>query len=142
MKGHLLNHNLDGPGNLWENLAPITQDANNRGGASMLHAFENDVKAAVDAGGSVRNFVVTMEYGRGNRGAALRDIDAELAAARGSRRSQLQAVREVVEEEQHIPSRIRCRAEILAANGRRTTNRNVSVPNPITTDWRRYTVQP
>ncbi|HSV68970.1 MAG TPA: DUF4157 domain-containing protein, partial [Methylibium sp.] len=142
VKGHLLNHNLDGPGNLWENLAPITQDANNRGGSSMLHAFETGVKNAVDGGGSARNLVVTMAYGRGNRGAALRDIDGELAGARGARRRELEAMRGVVEEEQHIPSSVSCRAEILDRGGRRTSRLNVTVPNTITTQWRNYTVEP
>ena len=142
VKGHLLNHNLDGPGNLWENLAPITQDANNRGAGSMLHGFESAVKTAVDAGGSARDFVVTMAYGRGNRGAALRDIDIDLAAATGARRRELEAVRGVVEEEQHIPSSVSCRADVLDAAGRRTSQLNVTVPNTITTAWRRYTVEP
>ncbi|WP_457325833.1 hypothetical protein, partial [Roseateles sp. P5_E11] len=142
VKGHLLNHNLDGPGNIWENLGPITQDANNRGGASMLHAFETDVKTAVDGGGSARNFNVTMNYGRGNRGAALNEINAELATAGASRRRELEAVRGVVEEEQYIPSTITCRAEILNASGRRTSNLNISVANTITTRWRNYTVEP
>ncbi|WP_457394829.1 eCIS core domain-containing protein [Roseateles sp. P5_E1] len=142
VKGHLLNHNLDGPGNIWENLGPITQDANNRGGASMLHAFETDVKTAVDGGGSARNFNVTMNYGRGNRGAALNEINAELATASASRRRELEAVRGVVEEEQYIPSTITCRAEILNASGRRTSNLNISVANTITTRWRNYTVEP
>lgn len=142
VKGHLLNHNLDGPGNLWENLAPITQDANNRGGGSMLHAFETAVKTAVDNRGSVRNFAVTMAYGRGNRGAALRDIDGELAGARGARRRELEAVRGVVDEEQHIPSSVSCRAEILGRNGQRTSRLNVTVANTITTQWRNYTVEP
>lgn len=142
VKGHLLNHNLDGPGNLWENLAPITQEANNRGGGSMLNRFETAVKTAVDNGGSARDFVVTMNYGRGNRGAAMRDIDTELGAARGPRRRELEAIRGVVDEEQYIPSTISCRAEILDATGQRTGRLNVTVRNDITTQWRNYTVVP
>lgn len=142
IKGHLLNHNLDGPGNIWENLAPITQDANNRGGASMLHRFENAVKTAVDGGGSARNFRVTMEYGRGDRNAALREIDDEVAAARGNRRRELETIRGVVDEEQYIPSRIHCRAEILNGSGRRVSNLDVPVANTITMRWRNYTVEP
>ncbi|MCP4289272.1 MAG: hypothetical protein GY792_33435, partial [Gammaproteobacteria bacterium] len=44
VRGHLLNHNLGGPGNTWANLTPLTQKANQDHHAD----FESRVKRAVN----------------------------------------------------------------------------------------------
>lgn len=151
IRGHLLNHNLDGPGNMWENLAPITQTANNRGSRSMLHAFENPVKNTVDergAGGSqgqATNFDVRANYAGVNRSSHLGAIDAELARPSPARPAEeLRKIREIVTEEQFLPESVTCSADLIHADGRRQELRNIVVPNtssPNWTDnWRNYTL--
>lgn len=144
IRGHLLNHNLGGPGNMWENLAPITQTANNRGGNSMLNAFEDPVKTVVDAGGRAANFDVQADYAANNRGSDLSAIDAEIAkAGRGEATartaSDLRAIREVVEEEQYIPDTVTCSAELTPATGASRSVRAI-VRNTITRNWQAYTL--
>ena len=101
VRGHLLNDNLGGPGDDWRNLTPLTQEANNAGGRSMLHAFETPVKTAIDQGKSVR-FIVTAHYGRPA-------IDTTAARAAGLT---LQA--EIAEAEQQVPQTLTCQAEELS----------------------------
>jgi phage-related protein len=143
VRGHLLNHNLDGPGNSWENLAPITQDANNRLGTSMLHAFETPVKDAVAAGGHARNFRVTMNYNQASRNPDLNKIDKALAAGglSAAERRRLQTTREVIEEERYVPSSVDMSAALYDASGKKTRDLSVPTPNMVrTADWDRYTV--
>lgn len=146
IRGHLLNHNLDGPGNLWENLTPITQTANNRGSDSMLHAFENRVKATVDerrgkdSRGQVASFDVKVDYAGRDRKADLKAIDAELAKPRSTRpKKELGTIRDIVVEEQALPTTITCSAELIHADGRRE-NLRAAVRNIITTGWQDYTL--
>jgi hypothetical protein len=69
VKGHLLNENLDGPGNNWANLTPLTQQAN----SDHKTQFENPVKLAVNNAtsgyankphGYAKNFIVKAMYNR------------------------------------------------------------------------------
>jgi phage-related protein len=147
IRGHLLNHNLDGPGNMWENLAPITQTANNRGGRSMLHAFENPVKNTVDergpggSQGQVANFDVQANYTGASRSSDLSAIEGELIKPTPVRPvDELRKIREIVTEEQFVPDSVTCSADLIHADGRRQELRNIVVPNTITTDWRDYTL--
>jgi len=57
VRGHLLNHNLGGPGEK-RNLTPITKKANNEHKLNV----ENFIKAASDAGGSLVGYQVTATY--------------------------------------------------------------------------------
>ena len=145
VRGHLLNHNLGGSGDFGANLTPLTQRANNRGGASMLRTFETPVKQAViDQRRTVRNFTVTANPGQPSRGGDLGDIDREIGHAeatppRPSVRplEDLRRIRRVVNAEQYIPASLSLRAEVLASDGSASI---VSAPvaNTIDTDWRRY----
>jgi phage-related protein len=146
IRGHLLNHNLDGPGNLWENLAPITQDANNRKPDSMLHAFETKVKDTVDekkgktGRGRVEDFDVKADYDERSRSAHLKAIDAELAKSRGVRsKKDLSVIRDIVVEEQYLPRTVTCSAELVHADGKREALRKI-VRNTITENWDAYTL--
>ena len=119
VRGHLLNDNLGGPGNDWRNLTPLTQDANNRGGSSMLHSFETPVKNAVDAGKTV-HFIVTANYGRS-------PINASAARAAGET---LKA--EIAEAEQHVPLSVTCRAHEVDASG--NTGAVIAAPPAVSND--------
>jgi len=145
VRGHLVNHHLGGSGETWANLTPLTQRANNRGGASMLRTFETPVKQAViDQRRTVRNFNVTAQPGQPARGGDLADIDREIAngtatPARPTVRpvDELRRIRRVVHAEQYIPASLSLSAEVLDAGG---SVRSVSAPvaNTIDVDWRRY----
>lgn len=130
IRGHLLNHNLGGPGNTWLNLTPITQSANNSNANSMLHKFETPVKTFVEQNIKAVHFIVTANYGgRPNRST---EIQSLLAA--GDTRSR--KIAEVMEQEQHIPTSIQCRAVQVNDDG----NDGAAVPgisNPVTVDNQR-----
>lgn len=145
VRGHLVNHHLGGSGETWANLTPLTQRANNRGGASMLRTFETPVKQAViEQRRTVRNLQVTAEPGQPARGADLADIDREIVQGTATPPrptvrpvDELQRIRRIVHAEQFIPASLSLRAEVVEPNG---SARSVSSPvaNTIDTDWRRY----
>ena len=145
VRGHLVNHHLGGSGETWANLTPLTQRANNRGGASMLRSFETPVKQAViDQRRTVRNFSVTAQPGQPARGGDLADIDREIANGTATPPrptvrpvDELRRIRRVVHAEQFIPASLRLSAEVLEDGG---SARSVSAPvaNTIDVDWRRY----
>ncbi|QDF96874.1 hypothetical protein CJ010_10190 [Azoarcus sp. DD4] len=122
--GHLLNHNIGGPGDTWRNLTPLSQGANNRRGDSMLHGFEKQVKDAVDAPRAADrkqvNFIVTANYGMPARGGdAQRALANARAAAGDADKARWLAVREVVQEEANVPRSVSLRAYALKADGTR-----------------------
>jgi Domain of unknown function (DUF4157)/DNA/RNA non-specific endonuclease len=112
VRGHLLNHNLGGPGNTWDNLTPLTQVANNRGSESMLRSFEQPIKDAVTAKKVVTNFDVQAQYGSASRSAELAEIDKTLAAAPPAEKKRLETVRGVIEDEQYVPLKVVCKAVV------------------------------
>ncbi len=63
VQGHLLSKKLHGPGNTFENLSPITQNANNSDEKSHEKRVESKIKAAVPTDGTTpkRNPVVHYE---------------------------------------------------------------------------------
>jgi hypothetical protein len=122
--GHLLNHNLGGPGDTWRNLTPLSQGANNRRGDSMLHGFEKLVKDSVDAtrpaDRKVVNFIVTASYTMPTRaGDAQEALANARAATTASERSRWLAVREVVQEEATVPRTVSLNAYALNPDGGR-----------------------
>lgn len=122
--GHLLNHNIGGPGDTWRNLTPLSQGANNRRSDSMLHGFEKQVKDAVDAPRAADrkqvNFIVTANYGMPARGGdAQRALANARAAAGDTDKARWLAVREVVQEEANVPRSVSLRAYALKADGTR-----------------------
>ncbi|NTV97503.1 MAG: hypothetical protein HGA75_19195, partial [Thiobacillus sp.] len=122
--GHLLNHNIGGPGDRWENLTPLTQGANNSRTDSMLHGFEKQVKDTVDAPDPANrravNFAVTANYGMPSRSTDAGDALANARAAdNDNAKRRWLAVREVVLEEQTIPRNVSLNAYTLDAAGNR-----------------------
>jgi len=132
VRGHLLNHNIGGPGNDWKNLTPLTQGANNRDSESMLRSFETPVKNAVAAGRTVLNFVVTANYAANDRSADISSLETAAAAAETAHDSaeadRLRRVKGVVEEEQFIPQSISLSAQVLKPDGSVDSNIN---PAPV-----------
>jgi hypothetical protein len=123
VRGHLLNHNLGGPGSAWRNLTPLTQAANNRALDSMLHEFEDPVKKKVSAGGRV-NFTVTATY---NRRHPMAGQVAELQASRDDR-----TIAEIIRAEQYIPTTLECESyEVLVSGEQRKEVAKHTVKNVI-----------
>jgi hypothetical protein len=147
VKGHLLNNHLGGPGTTWDNLTPLTQEGNNRSGDSMYYAFEKKVKAAaLDDKRPVTDFKVVAIYGAPNRQGDLAQIDAKLKqpALAAKERSRLEAIRDVVFEEQHIPTRVDCKAKLGKGKGASAAeDLDVPVDNDFqTVSWDKYKVTP
>jgi hypothetical protein len=107
VKGHLLNHNLGGTGTDWKNLTPLTGIANG------IHerTVEARVKTAVDAGNIVF-YSVRAVYGRSV--ATSTDPD----------------IQEIMNEEQHVPLRLVCQADLvtLGPDGRTPASTAPLVP--------------
>jgi hypothetical protein len=146
VRGHLLNHNLGGPGSTWDNLTPLTQEGNNRSTDSMYYAFEKKVKTALlDDKREVTGFKVTIQYGAPSRSADIAAIDAELMkpSLSKAKAAEYRLVREVVLEEQRISTVAQCTATL--GKGKKTTATeilNVTVNNSFqTVSWRDYKIK-
>ncbi len=112
VRGHLLNDNLGGPGNTWDNLTPLTQAANNSSKASMLHQFETPVKDEVIDKKGTANFTAVANYG------GWPDRSTEIENLKKGGADDIEKA-EVMEAEKHIPRTISCVAYKLNANGSR-----------------------
>jgi len=147
VRGHLLNHHIGGPGHSWNNLVPLTQEANNGPEDSMLRGFETRIKQAVDAGHAVRQFTVTVGAGRLSSTTPLGEVDAELATTTDPAAAErLRSVRRVLVAEESVPQQVDMRAEILrpAAAGAAAPAPEVvshSVINAPSRDWRLYVLR-
>ncbi|MBD3421980.1 MAG: DUF4157 domain-containing protein [Chitinivibrionales bacterium] len=135
VRGHLLNDNLGGPGNTWDNLTPLTQGANNRDGDSHLHGFETPVKNAVEDG-KIVNFVVHANYGRASRAG-----DATYFRDQGNPDDDVRA--DIVEAEEKIPTTLDCRAgEVNPDGSPGSAIKNHRVDNSIDTNRNNYSLSP
>ncbi len=108
VRGHLLNDNLGGPGDTWQNLTPLSQVANNRGGprVSHLRGFEEPVKGAVLIQRKQVNFMVTAKYGRKIRSDAIaRLLDPENAT------DEDRIIANILKVEHTVPTKLVCKAE-------------------------------
>lgn len=88
--GHLLNHNLGGTGKKWENLTPLTRQANSR----HENIAEARIKNAVDTGNIV-SYSVKANYGR-----SIPKSDNKIIQA-------------IMNEEAKVPISITCHAELI-----------------------------
>lgn len=101
--GHLLNENLGGPGNKWENITPLSR----KGNAQHVTQVETDVKDEVGKSKIVR-YEVQARYGRGTS-ALIAKIPANTADP------VLQNKQKILVAEQHVPSSLLCRATTINA---------------------------
>jgi hypothetical protein len=106
VRGHLLNHNLGGPGNTWANLVPLTQFANNRAADSMLKVFEKPIKDAADKGSAI-NFAVTATYGRKH------PLAGEVAGYKKSGDAEMATAGEIIEAEKFVPLSLSCKGSLI-----------------------------
>ena len=144
VRGHLLNHNIGGPGNTWQNLTPLTQEANNRADDSHLRGFEADVKQAVLHAPTPRavHFVCVANYGRGARESDAQKFEdpADPQYARLGK-ADAETVAKIIRAEVHVPLSVDCRARELDATGRPGTEVwSHKVDNDIKTGLDKYTV--
>jgi hypothetical protein len=114
VRGHLLNHNIGGPGNAWSNLTPLTQSANNRALDSMLRQFETPVKTAAAGLGKGEgiHFVVTARYGRSH------PLGGAVSKLRTSGNPDDPVIADIIEAEKYVPVSIECQANKLTAAGK------------------------
>lgn len=129
VRGHLINGTFGGPGSDWRNLTPLTQAANNRSIQSMLRTFESPVRDAVRASGSA-DLTVRAVYGQPSRSA-----DAQRARANATPTGE--AIAQVIEAEQHVPSEIQAGARITSGDGS-VTNLTSNTANVIDTNPANY----
>ena len=129
VRGHLINGTFGGPGSDWRNLTPLTQAANNRSIQSMLRTFESPVRDAVRANGSA-DLSVRAVYGQPNRSA-----DAQRARASGNPAGD--AIAQIIEAEQQVPSEIQATARIVAADGS-VSNLSSNTDNVVDTSLVNY----
>jgi hypothetical protein len=146
VKGHLLNHNIGGPGNTWENLTPLTQVANNRGLESMLRKFETPVKEAIDKNWEVTEFNVeaTDEIDRSAELSKLRSAKKKEKPLSDKRQKEFDGIEAVLEAEQHIPATVKCSVVIKDTSdpkaGPKQPTGVVTIENSEKTLWEDYTV--
>jgi hypothetical protein len=104
VRGHLINHNLWGPGNSWQNLTPITHDANNRASGSHLRKVEDKVKLAVIDEKKIVHYRVVAEYGR--------TLNTSLLNRFGDSQAD-ELKKSIVRAEAKLPLRLRCTVRVV-----------------------------
>lgn len=129
IRAHLLNNNLGGPGNNWDNLSILTQYANNRDWYTEGSHMDVEVraKALFDNPEAGLIYVVTANYGRSVNNTLLTAV-SDLIAHREDHvtnpmpnsfpallshigqysTSQLRELQSIIEAEQHVPTSFMC----------------------------------
>ncbi len=97
-RGHLLNHNVHGPGNTWKNLTPIRQVANR----DHENTVESKVKDKVSKGKTLF-YQVTALYNRRVNGSLLRKIKSS-----DEPESRKAIKKKIVKAETYIPNELLC----------------------------------
>ena len=108
IRGHLLNHNLHGPGNVWRNLSPITRSANSTHEGDV----ESTLKTGIDTNGTdgaahIFEYRVDLDYRSGGQNQTLL---AAIAADTSVDQDIRDARRRIVIAEQYLPERFLCSA--------------------------------
>ena len=136
VRGHLLNHNIHGPGNKADNLTPLSQEGNKK----HLQLGEETVKIAVTAG-SIVNYMVSAKYNRGN----LSTSNAALKKA-GVDESKWDAIKEIRSMEGSVPTHLILKADLLVPNSsgklsvKKVLVTKKKVPNKIDTNLANYEI--
>ncbi|WP_052162428.1 DUF4157 domain-containing protein [Aquabacterium sp. NJ1] len=134
VQGHLLNGKLGGSGTDWRNLAALTQATNNRSALSMMRAFENDTRQAVEKGQTL-SISVTMSYGHPLRQAAIDKVKKGWTP-----KSEAQDIADIIKAEAHAAKNVSCVAQVIADDGSRTAFKSASVSNVIDTNLDHYSL--
>lgn len=126
IRGHLLSWHLGGPGNDWQNLTPLFQNAN----ADHERRFESRAKEHVnDNGKQASNFTVRAIYGRTISPwvAQIRDPEDDTWPTGLNQNEDLTQIANILEAEMMVPTSLECSIDLIQDDG---TVRNVSVPVP------------
>ena len=124
--GHLLNHNIHGSGDTWQNLTPLTQKANRE----HLRAIERTLKSAV-AQDRIFSYNVNVHYGRTLNQQLIDQIDK----SKDTPKVKL-IKKQIVAAEQYVPLGITGKVEEFNYDGKPLTDGNsinldLSVVNSI-----------
>jgi len=139
IKGHLLNENLGGPGNIWENLTPLSSKAN----SDHKLNFENPVKMAVNGKlsgnstkplGYMKGFSVVANYGRTEPSSQtmLKDESAsDFPPGFDESNWDINEVIEILDNEMYAPTTLECKATIRKDASSPEENISYTVNNDI-----------
>jgi hypothetical protein len=128
VRGHLLSWHIGGPGNDWQNLTPLFQNAN----GDHERRFESHVKDHVEDGNSVSNFSVEAVYGRTPSPwiAKIQDPNDDDWPNGLDTSEDRDLIGEILQAEVFVPTQLTCSAELVNTDG---TTRAVpaTIPNDI-----------
>jgi hypothetical protein len=116
IRGHLLSWHLGGPGNDWQNLTPLFQNAN----ANHERQFESLVKEHVnDDKKQASNFSVRAIYGRSISPwvAKIRDPNDDTWPTGLDRNENLGQIANILESELMVPTSLECSADLIQDDG-------------------------
>ncbi|MCF0039784.1 eCIS core domain-containing protein [Dyadobacter fanqingshengii] len=127
VRGHLLSWHIGGPGNDWQNLTPLFQNAN----GDHERGFESHVKDHIESGKNVSNFSVEAIYGRSISPwvAKIQDPNDDDWPTGLDSSENLDKIGAILQAEVSVPTRLSCFAELVNTDG--STR---SVPAPIAND--------
>jgi len=123
VRGHLLSWHLGGPGNDWDNLTPLFQNAN----SEHESQFERDVKNHINVSPNVATGVsIRAVYGRtpSSKITELRNQGDTWPAGLDLNEKPSQ-IADLMEAELNVPVRLECQATLVNSGG---TNVNLNVP--------------
>ncbi|SFA75432.1 eCIS core domain-containing protein [Algoriphagus aquimarinus] len=127
IRGHLLNHNIGGPGT-WPNMVPLSREGN----STHESTVENQVKAAFDAG-AVIEYSVHPSSQKFNGGVS--SIKAEIDASDDDAQSKVDK-KQIVDAEANVPQTLTTKAYTLKKNANDQFERDhtivdLPVANPV-----------
>lgn len=128
VRGHLLSWHIGGPGNDWQNLTPLFQNAN----GDHERRFESRVKDHVEGGKYVSNFSVEAIYGRSISPwvAKIQDPNDDDWPNGLDASENLDRIGEILEAEVSVPTQLTCNAELVNTDGS-TSPVPATIPNDI-----------
>lgn len=137
VRGHLLNHNIHGPGDDHTNLTPLSV----KGNKNHLIGVEKILKVVTSLGGVVK-YVVDPVYG--DRG--LKTNDSDKPKDKDFTDEEWQTVKEIREvESTAVPTHMKITAELLEKKGKEFVKKkpitSTKVNNPIETNLSSYSVK-
>ncbi|PZX49867.1 eCIS core domain-containing protein [Algoriphagus chordae] len=129
IRGHLLSWHVGGPGNDWQNLTPLFQNAN----ADHERNFENLVKTHVnDDKEQASNFSVRAIYGRTISPWVdqIRDPNDDTQPTGLHANEDLNQIANILEAEMMVPTRLECSIDLVQEDGT-IRNERTPIPNDI-----------
>ena len=121
--GHLLNQNLGGPGETWENLTPLSRSGN------AQHETQVESKVKEVAKKKIVRYEVQARYGRGASPLVKKIPES-------TKDEMLKNRRNVLIAEQYVPTSLLCRAYTVSPTGKRAPGLDLTreVLNKVETD--------